>query len=263
MADVTDRAAAGAGSGASRAPRKERLDALLTERGFFASRERARASVMAGEVSVGGQPATKPGVRYPCDADIAVTERANPYVSRGGLKLERALDEWGIDVAGAVCVDIGASTGGFTDLMLKRGARKVYAIDVGYGQLDWKLRNDERVVNLERVNVRYLDAARIDEPPSFISIDVSFISLRLVFPVAAALLPSGGRLVALVKPQFEAERGQVGKKGVVRDEATRRETLEKARGYAVRNGLIVTGIIESPITGAKGNVEYLMRCIRE
>jgi 23S rRNA (cytidine1920-2'-O)/16S rRNA (cytidine1409-2'-O)-methyltransferase len=243
--------------------RKERLDVLLTERGFFESRERAQASVMAGVVSVDGQPATKPGVRYPREAELSVTERPHPYVGRGGLKLERAFDEWDIDVAGAVCADIGASTGGFTDLMLRRGARKVYAIDVGYGQLDWKLRSDERVVNMERTNVRYLDASLIDEAPYLISVDVSFISLKLVLPVIAPLLAPGGMIVALVKPQFEAGRGQVGKKGVVRDEAVRREALAKARGYAEDNGLAVTAVIESPIRGAKGNVEYLMRCERE
>jgi 23S rRNA (cytidine1920-2'-O)/16S rRNA (cytidine1409-2'-O)-methyltransferase len=242
---------------------KERLDTLLVERGLFASRERAQASVMAGVVRVDGQPATKPGIRYPVAADIAVQADPLPYVGRGGLKLERAFDEWGIDVEGAACMDIGASTGGFTDLMLQRGARKVYAIDVGYGQLDWKLRNDRRVVNMERTNIRYLDPGAIGEAPSFISIDVSFISLRLVLPVAASLLAPRGLIVALVKPQFEAKRGQVGKKGVVRDEAVRREQIENVRGYARENGLGVTGVIESPIKGAKGNVEYLMRCAHE
>jgi 23S rRNA (cytidine1920-2'-O)/16S rRNA (cytidine1409-2'-O)-methyltransferase len=243
--------------------RKERLDILLTEKGFFQSRERAQASIMAGVVSVDGQPATKPGVRYPRGAALSVAERPHPYVSRGGLKLEHAFDEWDIDVTGAVCADIGASTGGFTDLMLLRGARKVYAIDVGYGQLDWKLRGDERVVNMERTNIRYLDASLIDEAPSFISIDVSFISLKLVLPVAVPLLAPGGTIVALVKPQFEAGRGQVGKKGVVRDESVRREALARARGFAEENGLIVSAVTESPIRGAKGNVEYLMRCERE
>jgi 23S rRNA (cytidine1920-2'-O)/16S rRNA (cytidine1409-2'-O)-methyltransferase len=243
--------------------RKERLDLLLVEMGFFDSRERAQAGVMAGVVSVDGQPAMKPGVRYPRGAVLSVAAPPHPYVGRGGLKLERAFDEWDIDVAGAVCADIGASTGGFTDLMLMRGAGKVYAIDVGYGQLDWKLRNDERVVNMERTNVRYLDTSLIDEKPSFIAIDVSFISLKLVLPVAVSLLTGGGQIVALVKPQFEAGRGQVGKKGVVRDESVRREALARARGFAEENGLTVTGATESPITGAKGNVEYLMRCERE
>jgi 23S rRNA (cytidine1920-2'-O)/16S rRNA (cytidine1409-2'-O)-methyltransferase len=243
--------------------KKERLDVLLTARGLFDSRERARASIMAGVVKVDGQPATKPGVRYAADADITVAAPPHPYVGRGGLKLERAFDEWDLDVSAAVCADIGASTGGFTDLLLRRGARKVYAIDVGYGQLDWKLRNDERVVNLERTNVRYLDRALVDEAPAFISIDVSFISLKLVLPVAASLLAPGGQIVALVKPQFEAGRGQVGKNGVVRDESVRREVVEKARGYARENGLSVNGVIESPIAGAKGNIEYLMRCSSE
>jgi 23S rRNA (cytidine1920-2'-O)/16S rRNA (cytidine1409-2'-O)-methyltransferase len=214
---------------------------------------------MAGVVSVDGQPATKPGVRYPRDAEIDVASDPIPYVSRGGLKLERALDEWDIGVAGAVCIDIGASTGGFTDLMLQRGARLVYAIDVGYGQLDWKLRNDERVVNMERTNIRYLDRELIRQTPSFISADVSFISLKLVLPVAAALLGEGGCIVALVKPQFEAKREQVGKNGIVRDESVRSEVLERVRGYACETGLRETGVVESPIRGAKGNVEYLMR----
>jgi 23S rRNA (cytidine1920-2'-O)/16S rRNA (cytidine1409-2'-O)-methyltransferase len=243
--------------------RKERLDILLTERGLFESRERAKAVVMSGVVRVDGMPATKPGVRYPENADIAVEADPLPYVSRGGLKLARAFDEWGIDVEGAVCADIGASTGGFTDLMLQRGARKVYAIDVGYGQLDWKLRNDERVVNMERTNVRYLDTSLIEEQPVFISVDVSFISLKLVLPVAASLLAPSGIVVALVKPQFEARREQVGKNGVIRDESVRREVVANARRYADENGFTETDVIASPITGAKGNVEYLMRCGRE
>jgi 23S rRNA (cytidine1920-2'-O)/16S rRNA (cytidine1409-2'-O)-methyltransferase len=242
---------------------KERLDILLTERGLFPSRERARAVVMSGAVSVDGMPATKPGVRYPVCAEIELKSDPIPYVSRGGLKLARAFDEWEIDVIGAVCADIGASTGGFTDLMLQRGARKVYAIDVGYGQLDWKLRNDERVVNMERTNIRYLDTSAIEDHPVFISVDVSFISLKLVLPVAASLLAPEGRIVALVKPQFEARREQVGKNGIVKDESVRREVIANARRYANENGFAVTDVIESPITGAKGNVEYLMRCGRE
>jgi 23S rRNA (cytidine1920-2'-O)/16S rRNA (cytidine1409-2'-O)-methyltransferase len=242
---------------------KERLDVILTRRGIFDSRERAQASIMAGKVRVGGVPATKAGMKYPEDADIEVAEDTLKYVGRGGLKLERAVDEWGIDLDGAVCVDIGASTGGFTDLMLQRGARKVYAIDVGRGQLDWKLRNDERVVNIERTNIRYIDPALVDETPTFISIDVSFISLKLVLPVAVSLLGSGGQIIALIKPQFEAERGQVGKKGIIRDDNVRREVIEKVRGYALDCGLAVLGVIESPITGAKGNVEYLIRCAYE
>jgi 23S rRNA (cytidine1920-2'-O)/16S rRNA (cytidine1409-2'-O)-methyltransferase len=217
---------------------------------------------MAGVVRVNGERAMKPGTSYAEDVDIVVTEDALKYVSRGGLKLERALDVWGIALEGAVCVDIGASTGGFTDLMLKRGARKVYAIDVGYGQLDWKLRRDDRVVNIERTNVRYLDEALIDETPSFISIDVSFISIRLVLPKAASLLERGGRLVVLVKPQFEAGRRQVGRGGIVKDESVHREVIAKARSYAEENGLSVAEVIESPITGAKGNKEFLMKCLR-
>jgi 23S rRNA (cytidine1920-2'-O)/16S rRNA (cytidine1409-2'-O)-methyltransferase len=260
-------------------PNKERLDVLLVSGGFFESRERAQAVIMTGAVKVDGQPALKAGTRYPADALIEVAGDPLKYVSRGGLKLERALDEWSIDLAGAVCVDIGASTGGFTDLMLRRGARRVYAIDVGYGQLDWKLRGDARVVNLERTNVRYLDTALIKDDPDFISIDVSFISLALVLPVAAELLIRGsahspelepgtghlpehpGQLVALIKPQFEAGRAQVRKGGIVRDPSVRAEVIEKVRGYAAESGLAVLGVTESPITGAKGNVEYLMRCV--
>jgi 23S rRNA (cytidine1920-2'-O)/16S rRNA (cytidine1409-2'-O)-methyltransferase len=250
-------------------PSKERLDVLLVSGGFFESRERAQAVIMTGAVKVDGQPALKAGTRYPGDALIEVAGDPLKYVSRGGLKLERALDEWSIDLTGAVCVDIGASTGGFTDLMLRRGAGRVYAIDVGYGQLDWKLRGDARVVNLERTNVRYLDTGLIKDDPDFISIDVSFISLALVLPVAAELLRRGsahlpehpGQLVALVKPQFEAGREQVGKGGIVRDPNVRAEVIEKVRGYAADSGLAVLGVTESPITGAKGNVEYLMRCV--
>ncbi|MDR1028159.1 MAG: TlyA family RNA methyltransferase [Clostridiales Family XIII bacterium] len=236
---------------------KKRLDVLLVEQGFFSSRERAQASVMAGVVRVNGVREWKAGVRHGSDARIEVTEDALKYVSRGGLKLEKALREWRIDLNGRTAADIGASTGGFTDLMLRSGAARVYAIDVGYGQLDWKLRTDPRVTNIERTNIRYMDRALIAGPLDFIAIDVSFISLRLVLPVAVSLLAPDGGVVALIKPQFEAERGQVGKKGVVRDVAVRAETVDKVKGYAADNGLVTEGVVESPITGAKGNVEFL------
>ena len=242
---------------------KDRLDIILTERGFFTSREKAKAAVMAGVVFVDGQKVDKAGTPVFNDADIYIKENICPYVSRGGLKLEKALNEFEIELDGSVCTDIGASTGGFTDCMLTRGANKVFAIDVGYGQLDYKLRIDPRVVNMEKTNIRYLDTAVIDDEVSFISIDVSFISLKLVFPVAAEILKPGGSIVCLVKPQFEAGREQVGKNGIVRDKDVHEEVLVKVAGYGRANGLSVRGITFSPITGAKGNIEYLMHLIKE
>jgi len=239
---------------------KSRIDVLLVERGLVPTREKAQAYIMAGSVYVNGRRDIKAGTKVDTESDISLEEDPIPYVSRGGLKLEAALDRWGIDLEGAVCVDIGASTGGFTDLMLKRGAAKVYAIDVGYGQLDYKLRIDKRVVNMEKTNVRLLDPEGFPEKADFIAIDVSFISLKLVLPVAAGLLKDeeGALIVCLVKPQFEAERAQVGKGGIVRDQGVRDETLQKVRGYAVESGLVAGEEIESPIRGTKGNVEFLM-----
>lgn len=237
---------------------KNRLDRILTERGLFSSREKARASIMAGLVYVDGQRVDKAGTSIDVEAEIRIKEALCPYVSRGGLKLEKALNCFSFPLEGAVCADIGASTGGFTDCMLQRGAAKVFAIDVGYGQLDWKLRNDPRVVNLEKTNVRYLDPADVGKDLDFISIDVSFISLRLVFPVAAELLSEAGSIVCLVKPQFEAGRHQVGKKGIVRDKAVHQEVLEKVIGYGRENGLFACGLTYSPVRGAKGNIEYLL-----
>lgn len=237
---------------------KDRLDIILTDRNIFSSREKAKASIMAGLVYVDGQRIDKPGTSISTEAEITVKEDLCPYVSRGGLKLEKALDVFDFTLDGAVAVDIGASTGGFTDCMLKNGARKVFAIDVGYGQLDWKLRNDPRVVNMEKCNVRYLDPKTVDPDVDFISIDVSFISLKLVFPVASALLAKQGSLVCLVKPQFEAGRNQVGKKGIVRDPAVHREVIEKVMGYGLEHGLYSHGLTYSPVTGAKGNLEYLL-----
>ena len=237
---------------------KFRLDVLLVNRGYFKSRDRAQAAVMEGHVLADGIVALKPGTSFPESVQLEVKEKDLQYVSRGGLKLEKALDEFGIDPAGRVCMDIGASTGGFTDVLLTRGAGLVYAIDVGYGQLDWTLRNDPRVVNLERTNIRYIDKALIKTAPSFICIDVSFISLSLVLPVAAGLLERGGEMVALIKPQFEAGRGQVGKGGIIRDGSVRAEVIDKVRGYAESCGLRPGELIESPISGAKGNIEYLI-----
>lgn len=237
---------------------KERLDVLLVKKGFYPSRERAKASIMAGIVYVDGQKSDKAGNMVDENAEITVKENLCPYVSRGGLKLEKAMNLWGFPLTDCVCMDIGASTGGFTDCMLQKGARKVYAVDVGYGQLDYKLRMDDRVVNMEKCNIRYLDPQTIEDPIDFISIDVSFISLKLVFPVAAGLLREEGCLVCLVKPQFEAGREQVGKKGIVRDRKVHREVIEKVAAYAADCGLGPEGLTFSPVTGAKGNIEYLM-----
>lgn len=237
---------------------KDRLDVILTRRQIFASREKAKASVMAGLIYVDGQRIDKPGTQINEDAEITVKEALCPYVSRGGLKLEKALEAFDFSLEGATAVDIGASTGGFTDCMLQKGAEKVFAIDVGYGQLDWKLRNDPRVVNMEKTNVRYLDKDAVDSNVDFISIDVSFISLKLVFPVAAGLLSGNGSLVCLVKPQFEAGREQVGKKGIVRDPAVHREVIKKVIRYGEDNGLYSHSLTYSPVTGTKGNIEYLL-----
>jgi len=237
---------------------KKRLDVMTTERGLFPSREKARASIMAGLVYVDDVLSDKPGTQVDENAKIAVKEDLCPYVSRGGLKLEKALKTWNFALDGAKAVDIGASTGGFTDCMLMNGASKVYCIDVGYGQLDWKLRNDPRVVNMEKCNVRYLDVDEIGGDVDFISIDVSFISLKLVFPVVAQLLQEEGCLVCLVKPQFEAGREQVGKKGIVRDPEVHKEVIRNVMGYGEENGLYAWGLTYSPVTGTKGNIEYLL-----
>lgn len=237
---------------------KERLDTLLVKKGFYQSRERAKAAIMAGIVYVDGQKSDKAGNMIKPESEIFVKENLCPYVSRGGLKLEKSMTEFDLQLTDTVCMDIGASTGGFTDCMLQNGAVKVYAIDVGYGQLDWKLRNDPRVVNMEKCNVRYLDTDLIEEPVDFISIDVSFISLKLIFPVAAKVLARDGEIVCLVKPQFEAGREQVGKKGIVRDRKVHREVIENVIRYAEENGLYVHGLTFSPVTGAKGNIEYLL-----
>lgn len=242
---------------------KERIDIILTDKGFFPSREKAKTALMAGLVFVDGQRVDKPGTQIDIAAQIEVRGDTCPYVSRGGLKLEKAMDLFRFDLKDSVCVDMGASTGGFTDCMLQKGARKVYAIDVGYGQLDYKLRIDDRVVNMEKTNIRYMDAALITEPADLISIDVSFISLKLIFPKAAEVLADDGSIVCLVKPQFEAGREQVGKKGIVRDRKVHEEVIGKVARYASDNGLYPKGLTYSPVTGAKGNIEYLMYLTRE
>lgn len=238
---------------------KERLDVLLVERGYYQSRERAKASIMAGVVFVDGQRSDKAGTKIDTEAVIEVKEDNCPYVSRGGLKLEKSIETFDLDLAGKVCMDIGASTGGFTDCMLQNGASRVYSIDVGYGQLAWKLRSDPRVVNIEKCNVRYLDPSLITDPIDFISVDVSFISLKLILPVAARVISENGTMVCLVKPQFEAGREEVDKGGgIIRDEKVHQDVIEKCIGYAEENGFIPYGLTFSPVKGAKGNREYLL-----
>ncbi len=237
---------------------KERIDKILVDRGLAQSRERARALIMAGQVVVSDHVAEKPGQMAPLDADVRLKGEILPFVSRGGLKLQKALDEFGMDVTGLVALDVGASTGGFTDCLLQRGARRVFAVDVGYGQLAWKLRNDERVVNLEKTNIRYLTPERLPEIPDMAVIDASFISLAKVLPATMALIRNGGRIVALIKPQFEVGRGEVGKGGVVRDAAKHREVVEGVKSLAESLGLDVKGITESPVLGPKGNREFLI-----
>ena len=236
---------------------KTRLDLLLVERGLEQSRQRAQAMIMSGLVFVDGQRVDKAGTAVPNDAQIEVRGNTLRYVSRGGLKLEKAMTTFGLKLDGCICADIGASTGGFTDCMLQNGARRVYAVDVGYGQLDWKLRSDERVVCLERTNARYLSAEQIPEPLDFASIDVSFISLKLIFPALYPLLREGGEIACLIKPQFEAGREKVGKKGVVRDPAVHLAVLQQFLQHAKENNFTVLGITYSPIRGPEGNIEYL------
>ncbi len=236
----------------------ERLDVELVNRGLVESREKGRALIMAGSVYVDGQKAFKAGDRIKDGMNIEIRGAKLRYVSRGGLKLEKSVEVFPIELSGKVCTDIGASTGGFTDCMLQNGASKVYAIDVGYGQLAWKLRSDDRVINMERTNVRYLDFDRIEDEVGFVSIDVSFISLKLVLPVAYELLSEDGELVALIKPQFEAGREEVGKKGVVRDPEIHQRVIDTITAFAHETGFSVKGLDFSPIKGPEGNIEYLM-----
>ena len=236
---------------------KTRLDVLLTERGLLDSRQKAQATIMSGIVFVNGQRVDKVGTAVSNDALIEIRGTTLPYVSRGGLKLEKAMQTFPLTLTGKICADIGASTGGFTDCMLQNGAKKVYAVDVGYGQLDWKLRNDARVVCMERTNARYLTHEEIPEELDFASVDVSFISLKLIFPALCGLLREGGEIACLIKPQFEAGREKVGKKGVVRDPAVHLEVLEHFLIHAKENHFTVLGITYSPIRGPEGNIEYL------
>ena len=236
--------------------KKARLDLALVERGLVETRSKAQALIMARRVTVNDQYVDKPGAQVASDDELRVVELEHPWVGRGGMKLAGALKDFNISVSGKTCADIGASTGGFTDVMLKSGATKVYAIDVGYGQLDQSLRNDPRVINREKVNARFLSEESFDEPIEFVSIDVSFISLKLILPAVTTFLR--GELVALIKPQFEVGKADVGKGGIVRDEVKRREAVDSVVQFAKENGFDVRGVIESPVKGAEGNVEYLM-----
>ena len=237
---------------------KERLDVLITNLGLAPSRERAKALIMEGLVYVNGQKEDKPGTSFDIYAPIEVRGNQLPYVSRGGLKLEKAMEVFPVDLQGKICMDVGASTGGFTDCMLQNGAKKVYAVDVGYGQLHWKLRNDERVVNLEKTNVRYITKEQVPEEIGFFSVDVSFISLTKVLGPVKDLLRPDAEAVALIKPQFEAGREKVGKKGVVRESTTHMEVCENVIAYALETGFDVCGLTFSPVKGPEGNIEYLI-----
>ncbi|MCD7745821.1 MAG: TlyA family RNA methyltransferase [Lachnospiraceae bacterium] len=238
---------------------KERLDVLMVQQNLAPSREKAKALIMAGEVLVGGQREDKAGTMVDAEAEITVKGGKLRYVSRGGLKLEKAMQTFaGVTPEGKVCMDVGASTGGFTDCMLQNGARKVYAVDVGRGQLDWGLRNDPRVVCMERTNIRYVVPEDIDEPPSFVSIDVSFISLTKVLGPVRELMTADGDIICLIKPQFEAGREKVGKKGVVRDPKVHEEVIRRVIAYAVGIGLLAQALTYSPVKGPEGNIEYLV-----
>lgn len=237
---------------------KQRLDVYLVENGLVSGRDLAKSLIMEGKVYVNNQKADKAGDQIGEKDKVEVRGETLKYVSRGGLKLEKAMASFPINLEGSVAMDIGASTGGFTDCMLQNGAVKVFSVDVGYGQLAWKLRTDERVVNMERTNIRYVTCEDIGEQLDFASIDVSFISLKLVLPVACQLLKDGGELVALIKPQFEAGREKVGKKGVVRDPSVHCEVIKNVTQFAQNNGFAVLGLEFSPIRGPEGNIEYLM-----
>lgn len=242
---------------------KKRLDMLMMDKGLAESREQAQRIIMAGLVRIGEQVLDKPGKELPLDAAIRVEGADIPYVSRGGLKLEKALRDFGVDVQGKTAIDVGASTGGFTDCLLQHGATRVYAVDVGYGQLDWKLRQDSRVINIEKENIRYLDAGIIPEKVDLAVIDVSFISLRIVIPKVLEFLSPAGIVIALVKPQFEVGKGQVGKGGIVREKEKHDMVLADMEHFMTSLGLKVGGITESPILGARGNREFLMLVRRE
>jgi len=246
----------------TRSPNKRRADLALVEQGLAPSRARAQSLILQGLVRAGDRPITKAGELVAVDTPLQVTAEDHPYVGRGGVKLAAALDAFGIDPAGAICLDIGASTGGFTDCLLQRGAARVWAVDVGYGQLAWSLRTDPRVRLLERTNIRELDRAAISDPIALVTIDVSFISLRLVLPKALDWLQPGSRVIALVKPQFEVGRDEVGRGGIVRDPAARDRAVASAAALAAALGLRPVGRIPSPITGRDGNQEYLLGFLR-
>ena len=239
---------------------KKRLDVLLTEQGFAESREKAKTIIMSGIVYVNNQKEDKAGAMFPEDCSIEVRGQTLRYVSRGGLKLEKAMKSFSISLQDSICMDVGASTGGFTDCMLQNGAKQVFAVDVGHGQLDWKLRNDPRVVCMEKTNIRYVTKDQIGGVElDFASIDVSFISLTKVLPPVYEMLREKGEVVALIKPQFEAGREKVGKKGVVRDRSVHKEVIEKILDYAPTAGFAVLGLTYSPVKGPEGNIEYLVR----
>jgi 23S rRNA (cytidine1920-2'-O)/16S rRNA (cytidine1409-2'-O)-methyltransferase len=237
---------------------KERLDVLLLELGYYDSREKAKAAIMAGLVFIGTERVDKAGTKVPRDATLTVKGAPHPYVSRGGLKLAKAITHFNLNLQDVVMLDIGASTGGFTDCALQNGALRVYAVDVGYNQLDWSLRQDKRVQVLERTNFRYMTMDQLDGPkPEFATIDVSFISLKLILPVLAGLLETNGQIVALIKPQFEAGREQVGKSGVIRDPLVHASVLREVLVFASELGFELKGLTYSPITGGEGNIEFL------
>lgn len=236
---------------------KKRLDVLLTEQGYAENRTKAQAIIMSGIVYADGQKADKPGTAYEETVSIEVRGGACPYVSRGGLKLEKALRDFGVKPEGFVCSDSGASTGGFTDCLLQQGARKVFAIDVGYGQLDWKIRSDPRVVVMEKTNIRYVTPEQLGEPLDLSVVDVSFISLKIVLPAIRALLKPAGQVLCLIKPQFEAGREKVGKKGVVREKSTHVEVLQGFVELADSLGFHILGLTYSPVKGPEGNIEFL------
>jgi 23S rRNA (cytidine1920-2'-O)/16S rRNA (cytidine1409-2'-O)-methyltransferase len=237
---------------------KLRLDKLMVERGLVPSREKAQALIMAGQVVVGDHAVDKSGQQVPCDAEVRIKGDLLPYVSRGGLKLKKALEEFGVDVTGWTVIDVGASTGGFTDCLLQAGAMKVFAVDVGHGQLAWKLQQDPRVVSMEKTNIRHLVPDQLDSVPDLAVIDASFISLSKVLPATVRLLKPGGRIIALIKPQFEVGKGEVGKGGIVRDPAAHERVIEEVSQTARELGLMVCSLCESPITGADGNREFLI-----
>lgn len=250
--------------GDARKPVKERLDVILHQRGLAPSREKAQAMIIAGLVMSGDQRLTKAGVKFPDDIDLVIKGKEHPYVSRGGMKLAAALEHFSdINLADAVAIDVGASTGGFTDVLLRSGAARVYAVDVGHGQLDWGLRNDDRVIVLEKTNARHLTAELIPDTPDAVVCDASFISLTKVLPASLALLRPGGVLAALIKPQFEVGKGQVGKGGVVRDPALHQEVQDQIRGWlGDQLGWTVRGIVPSPITGPEGNKEFIIVAVK-